>query len=387
MDLRRWDTGHDKVVSLNGEWFFQWNALAQWNEISRGYSYAQFPVPWNEQAIDGKELPGIGFATFAVEVLLPHEMDSVAIEVPAVFNSHALWVNDQLICTNGKVGISEETQLPEWRPQTVKVRTDHGSLRIVFQIANFQTARGGCAEPVRIGSVDTLLGMHAIYHGSSKVLVIAFSVIGISFLVIFLITLRRNVLYFSGLTLSFALRFMFSDRYSYYDFGISLPWEIAAKIEYITVPLLVVWGVLFISSIYPLEFKRPVRISFLVINVLLLIAIIIAKVSWLSQLLLVIQLAALSVTLFVIYATIKAAAYERTGAWLSVAGIAMFAVAAVYNLFTFLYVLELNRIIIHSCYALGLIISALALMYRTPMQIMEEEKSILRYSDLYKTES
>lgn len=388
-DLRDWDVKENPVVSLDGNWNFYWNSLYSWKEsMVQDGSFVIFSRPWNEQVIEGKELPGKGYATYTAELFLPKSMvnGNLAIEVPAVYNAHALWVNDQLVSTNGEVGTSEEEMVPEWRPRTVKIDVNNDTLRLVFHVSNFQTARGGPASAIRIGATEDIMQTAKVHTISTTLLIAFFFLLSFIFLIVFLITRSLTLLYFSGLTLAFAVRFMFSDTYPYYNFNLQVPWETAVKIEYMSVSLIVIFGVLFISSIYPIEFKRPVRISFLVVHLILIFFILLAEPGILTQLLFLIQICALAFLVYVIYAIIRALVYERAGAWVSTLGIVIFTLAGIYNLFTFLYFIELNRIVIHSCYTIAVMLNAFSLWYRTPVQIKQEEQNILRYSDLYNTE-
>lgn len=384
LDLRHWNMSDDPVIWLDGEWLFFHNELIQWNEIKqrKHVVYAQFSRPWNEQVIDGKELPGEGYATYAMEVLLPHDHDSLAVDVPAVFNSNALWVNDTLISTNGKVGTSAAEMEPMWKPQTVRINAGD-TLRIVFQIANFQSSRGGSAVSIHLGSAKKLFASDAVSRVSLYVLIAFFGLVGLVSLVVFALSGRTPLVYFSGLSLAFALRFMFSDLYPYYDFGLTLSWVIAAKIEYASVPIIVIWGTLFISSIYPLEFKRPVKIFFLVVNFALVLFVFFTSPSAFAKLLTVIQMVALAFLVYAVYCITKAVIYERVGAWATAIGVAIFALVGIYNLFTFLFVIELNRIVILVGYSLALVLNAVSLWYRTSVRLKEENQSMLRYSDLY----
>lgn len=63
LDLRNWNPDTQPVVSLDGEWIFQWEQLLTWNELANGSkTYADFSTPWSEQLINGNKLPNNGFA-------------------------------------------------------------------------------------------------------------------------------------------------------------------------------------------------------------------------------------------------------------------------------------------------------------------------------------
>src|SRR5690606_18307065 len=121
--------------------------------------------------------------------------------------------------------------------------------------------------------------------------------------------------------------------------------------------------ILFICSIYPLDFNRRVRVAFLVIDLILIFFICLASPSILSELLLLIQICTFAFLIYVIFAVSRPLIYERPGAWLTSVGIVICALAGIYNLFAIFYFMELNRIIIHSAYTLAMIMNALSLLY------------------------
>ena len=64
--------------------------------------------------------------------------------------------------------------------------------------------------------------------------------------------------------------------------------------------------------------------------------------------LMVLQVFALTFAMFVIYVLIKALIFQRAGAWVSVLGVTVFALVGFYNVYAFINVADLNRIVIHS---------------------------------------
>jgi hypothetical protein len=345
-------------------------------------SFAQLSVPWNEQLIDGKSLPKDGYATYHLQILLP-EIDSVSFAVPAVFNSYAFWVNDELICSSGKVGTSASETIPQWRPRTVSVATPGDTLHVIFQISNFQQTRGGCAELMRIGTTSYLEGMDAAYHTSGFVLILLFFITSAAGFIVYFIIRSPGFLLLALLSLAYTIRFLFSDLYFYYDFGITMDWEWAAKIEYSTIPLIVLIGSLFIATIYPQEFKRRILYFFVAINALLIVVTIVSPSSMFSPLLVVLQLVGLSLLIYTIYAIIKALIFLRKGAFVSALATGVFVLVGFYNIYAFITLADLDRTIIHGGYAVALILNVISLLYRTPVRLRSEEQDMLRFSDFY----
>lgn len=383
LNLSEWATTSNPVISLDGEWAFFYNELLQYSEIQKREAavFALFSVPWNEQTIAGKNFPAKGCATYYAELYLPSLPDSLALEVPAVYNSYALWVNHELICTNGKVAAQKESMIPNWRPLTVSFKPTHDTLHIIFQMANFQSNRGGSIIPMRLGLSSVLKGIRKMQEISAEFMVVSLFIISTFCIAIFLFTGRKPALYFSLFSLFFCVRALFSDLYLYHDYMSNIAWHLAVRIEYATIPALAVTSILFVTSIYPHEVKKSAKIFLLTANVLLLSSIAMAPISFFSELLVVFQVTGLTVAIYFTYVIARAALNERIGAMLSAAGTVMFALVFIYNILIYLSAFEFNPLITNLGYIIAFLLNTIALVYRDDSTIHNE--GILRYADLY----
>lgn len=389
LNLRRWNSTEQPSVSLRGEWNFYWNKLILSNDLKKEETSAriQLSKPWNEQLVAGKQLPKNGYATYSLKVFLPEHTKRISFTLPAVFNSYAFWVNDSLVFESGKVGTSASSMIPEWKPKTVTVETPHDTLNVIFQIANFQQTRGGCAENMLIGNPDYLTKIDALVHTSERWLIFFFGVMSLIGLIVFFLVRIKGILFLSLIALGYTVRFLFSDLYLYTELGIHLPWVVVAKLEYATIPLIIVFATIFIAHIYPLELKRKVAYFFIILNSLLTLAVIASPSSFFSPMLLVLQIVGLLFVAVVMFAIVRALVSRRAGAWISILGLAVFVLVGFYNIYAFITFSDLNRIVIHTGYALALLLNVISLLYRTPVRLRHEEDNILRYSDLYGSET
>lgn len=384
IDLRDWKVSERNVISLDGEWLFSWEKLQTWDEIKRSKTFVKFSTPWNEQEIEGKYYSPNGYATYAVEIILPPDLKEISLDVPAVFNSYALWANGQLVCTNGKVGASIEDSKPQWKPQSVLIKLDSNVVHLVMHITNFQNTRGGASQFIKLAAGDQLIVHRANDKQIVTLIFYFFLFAGVVGLIVYLVIRQINIFYFSMLAFALALRFIFSDIYLYYDLlPMNVSWPMAVRIEYMTIPLIIITGGLFMSGKYPNEFKKGFRVFYLAINSLFIALIVLIGSSFLSQLLSVIQVITISFLGYAIYAIINALLDERVGAWTSALGLFIFALVGIYNIVIFIFGIELSRLVIYSGYSVALLLSATSLFYRTPGQISTEKNQILRYSDFY----
>jgi hypothetical protein len=384
LDLTTWNQKQMPTISLAGEWRFYWQELLTVNQLdSKAYSFAQLSVPWNEQEIDGEVLPKTGYATYALRIKLPPAIKEVAFAVPAVFNSYAFWIDNELICSSGQVGTTESETIPKWKPQTVLVKVNSPTITVLFQIANFQNTRGGCAEVMRIGEAGYLTWLSDIYQTTGKLLIIFCALLGSAGISVYYLTDAKGYLYLAFLGFVYLLRFLFSDLYLATDFEIDLPWLLAAKIEYATVPLIVAAAATFMSAIYPKEFKRTARIFFQATSAIAVLCIVLIPSGGLTPILLLLQVLGLSLAVYCSISILRAVITNRSGAWVTALSMGVLIAVASYNVYAFIMVLDLNRAFIHIGYACALSLAAFSLMYRTPLRLKQEDSEMLRYEDLY----
>ena len=74
LDLRDYNLNEDKPILLKGEWEFHWNELKEPGSFVNGVSgipIINVPTAWTNKVLpDGTQLPGTGFATYRLRVLL-----------------------------------------------------------------------------------------------------------------------------------------------------------------------------------------------------------------------------------------------------------------------------------------------------------------------------
>ncbi|MFZ1806131.1 MAG: 7TM diverse intracellular signaling domain-containing protein, partial [Cyclobacteriaceae bacterium] len=293
-------------------------------------------------------------------------------------------INDVPICSNGIVGISKAEEVPEWKPQTVSVKLQSNIAHVVIHISNFQDTRGGATQVIKVSKGTTLISAEARDNVTGSIMFLVFLAVGVVGVIIYYLSRQPNVIYFSMASIAFAIRFLFSDMYLYYDLlPIDVPWHLAVRIEYATIPFIVGWSTLFVSGQYPNEFKKPVRMFFVLTSILYLVLTTLVGFEFISQLLLFSQVTTLAFLVYAIIAITNAILDNRVGAWTSAIGLAICVLVGFYNIAILLSGGEINRLIIYGGYAIALILNALSLLYRTDDQIAKESRNRLNYSDFY----
>lgn len=124
LDLRGDALEREGAITLTGDWEIYWERLLAPGEagIPDGY----LPIGrWNGQAlVDGRRLPGMGFATYRLLVHLPEKPQPLALLVPSLVGGSRLFLTtpsgaplaEPIVL--GRVGTSPATSVGALRPPT-----------------------------------------------------------------------------------------------------------------------------------------------------------------------------------------------------------------------------------------------------------------------------
>ncbi|MCK7478047.1 MAG: hypothetical protein M0C28_11935 [Candidatus Moduliflexus flocculans] len=122
LDLRGWDFTRDGPVELAGEFEFYWGRHLDPGQIeraARGAAYVALPGYWNGQRVDGETLPGEGFASYRLTVLVAPSRIPLALQVREVSTAYRLFVDGELLAAAGRserlLRPASPNTCPRWR--------------------------------------------------------------------------------------------------------------------------------------------------------------------------------------------------------------------------------------------------------------------------------
>lgn len=385
IDLRQYDFA-EGAVKLEGEWEFYMSELLSPADISALTSprdYQTFPSVWND--ISKSLKPGYGFATYHLKALVNKAPIDLALEIPHVYSNYKLWVNNNVIASNGVVGVSPETSSPQWLPQTVSFRSEKDTLDIVLQISNFHHAKGGIREDIQLGNPDSLLKKRQVAVTSNLGLMISLIVLSVAFVLVYLIIRSENAaLYFAALCITWAIRAGFSNLYIVTSFMPDFPWDIAVRIEYITLYLTMIWAVCFISSVFPHDISQMFKYLFVSCNIIFCLLTAFLSPGLFTQFLPVYLSFSAILLLYIIYVLIHAIIYERNGVWVIVSCFMVGVIVFGYDIVSYHAFADFNSILINTGYVVMFILMAIGLSLKLELiKKNARRQDMLTYEDLY----
>jgi PAS domain S-box-containing protein len=266
LDLTGWDFKKEGPVNLNGEWEFYWQQHLMPQDftekiLNRKTAYIKVPGYWKGYELEGKKLPGFGYVTYRLNILLGKKRGSFALRTIEISNAYTIYINGQKVASLGEAGTDRETTIPRQFPQIFGFELRSSPMELIIQVSNFHHRRGGIWEMIQLGREEDLrmaaekrLGFDLFLFGS--IFLMALYHLGL-----YIVRKKdRSPLYFSAFCFLVALRLLTTGgRYLVVLFpGIS--WELMHKLEYLSFYLAVPAFLMFMQSIFPKFSERFLRL-------------------------------------------------------------------------------------------------------------------------------
>ncbi|MEP2773126.1 MAG: 7TM-DISM domain-containing protein [Fulvivirga sp.] len=368
----------NQTIALTGEWEFYWNKLLTSKHFeSRGLrpGYIKVPSVWNGQFYKGEELDGQGFATYRLTVITSNAPKLLAIEIPNVYTSYKLFVNDELIATNGIVGETKQTYKPEWNP-TLKVFNATDTLEIIVQVANFAHNRGGIHKPFVIGNFDSVASIRESKVIANMLLTGGLFALGCFFIAFYLFRAKqKSTIYFGLFCLLWAIRSVFSNIYLVSTFFDAFNWILALRIEYISLYLSVLFGILFLAKVFDPKESKLVKYAINIINAVFILLTLILPPVLFTMLLPAYQIFIVINLLFAVYVITKAVFDKRKDAWFSAISILLGVLVLGYEIISYVWVLKVNYVFLNFGYLTVFFLNSLVLASRFVGAYIKAERS------------
>ena len=179
LDLSDWDFERDGIVELRGQWGFTegiTNEPVQ-SELDKQFADVPGAMPITENR---------GAGTYHLKVILPSNAEtSLGLEVNGVRMSNALYVNGQLVHSEGQPANERADYIARNIPYVSQFTADGDELTIRFEVANFDYYKSGIHLPIYLGTSDQISKqqkVHLIFEVSILMMTI---VVAFIFLVVY----------------------------------------------------------------------------------------------------------------------------------------------------------------------------------------------------------
>jgi signal transduction histidine kinase len=271
LDLSGTVLDQQTIIRLDGEWLFHWQELLTPEDFRHRHSSGMavtVPSYWASYQLDGEALPGMGYATYSLQIILPEGyQSSICFDIPVFDVAYKLYLNERLMSSNGQVGTSAGEEEPWYRPSSFCYIPDGDTLQLLIQVSNFHHRRGGFWQSMYMGGSDVVLGRkeRARMFSYSTTGVLFFFMI---FFIIFWSFTRRDrvMLLFALTTLGMVIRSVNTGLYLS-NFFAEVPWSWQIRMEYLGSYLAFLFGFMFLHNVFPRPYmKLPIRINTLLFS-------------------------------------------------------------------------------------------------------------------------
>ncbi|WP_224360400.1 protein kinase domain-containing protein [Hyalangium versicolor] len=269
VDLRGWHFERQGAVTLGGEWAFDWLRLEDEPLRERIHDGYVPPLTWSGLSLRGTELPVEGYATYRLKVLLPSEPQHLLLATSPADSAYRLRVLDSRgntlsIFESGTVGTTRESTRMLARPGHIPIDASD-EITLILQVSNFQMARAGLWLLPVLGDRPALERAWEYERYLELVLVGMLLMMGLHFLTLF--SMRRDErapLWFSLFCFSMAFRTLllwryFEEVHPETELGLFI-----LRLEYLDLPGIVAFFVLFLSEIFTIRPRWFVRMTVVV---------------------------------------------------------------------------------------------------------------------------
>ena len=255
LDLRKSLLDNQTIINLNGEWIFFWEELLDPTTFAQHESEGitvTIPSYWKSYEVDGQSLPGEGYGTYHLKVLLPEGFHTaICFDIPVFDVAYQFFLNDRLVGSNGVVGTSREEEQPWYEPEHFCFIEDADTIELLIQVSNFHHRRGGFWKPIVVGQPEKVL------NRVEKQRMINYSTIGVLFFfmlffLIFWFFSRREIimLIFALTILGILIRSVNTGIY-FSNFFIDTSWSWQIRMEYLGSYLAQLFGVILLHKLFP----------------------------------------------------------------------------------------------------------------------------------------
>lgn len=190
-------------------------------------------------------------ATSRIQIRVPDDR-TYTVTVASIDFAHRAYVNGELRFEAGTPAESEADFVPGHAQMILDVIPENGVIEIIQQGANFVHREGGGHTNLYFGRPEAVRRFLALTFGPEYIIVGLFAALFLVHLVLFIV--RRSYkpnLIFSLLCLTWMVRSGVTGAKVFYAMFPALPWQIAFRAEYLSLPIAAFFVVLLAWRIFP----------------------------------------------------------------------------------------------------------------------------------------
>ena len=349
LDLRKssgkeYDFEKDGLLNLKGDWKFYWNELIP-TDCTENCSLSPpvlltVPKKWNDLEVKGQKLPGKGFGTYELKILLEKPEPQLCIKTNFIGSAYEIFVNGERITGGGKVSPIEAQSSPGYNKSYFPLKDSDTEFTILIHVSNYHHRNGGIWEPFQIGRMVDF--QYATFRKQFLDFFLFGSLLFMGIYHVGLFILRRkdkHTIWFGIYSLLICFRIFLAGEGYLYNL---LPdyWNLLFRLEYLSFYLAVPIFSIFLQTLYPNEFPYRNSKIFGIIGLLFCLPVLTLPSSEFSKTVVAFQVFMVLSAIYAMYVLIFAARNKRQGANLILIGWILFVLATVNDILYYNFIIN-----------------------------------------------
>lgn len=338
IDLTGSDFKQNELVELEGQWEFYWNRLLTPGDFSGEQkpqidSLMKVPGSWQGIKVGDKIYPQKGVATYRILLKYPATIKDPALEIRRVTRAYKLYANGQLIKEVGKVSDKASDFKADYKLNIIDLPKDTEQLELIIQVAAMDYPRGGIMETPVLGSKKVLEQKKMLFLSIQLLFIGSVIIFGIYYLFLFILQRKnRTALLFSILCFITAMRALVFGEVPLVVLFPKVTINILLYINNITAYNLVPIIILFVLSLYPLDYKKKI-LGLILMPTLFFDALLLTPIEFMALFNNYLYVLMLMQMIFILGVLIKAVIHRRENAILMFIVISIFALTIIEDVF------------------------------------------------------
>jgi diguanylate cyclase (GGDEF)-like protein len=261
------DFNQASTMGLGGKWTFFDSRFVPPNNIQ-----SLLPEANIIQGTGGWQLAGEGtnqvngYGTYHLNIKLKSHTSDLAIQIPQIDTAYNLFLNNTLVASAGKTGISELDTEPEYKPKIVLIPSGADNFSITLHVSNYHSSWGGLWAPIVIGDVDAIYSVQrdlvalSMFIIGALIFTIAFNLIQFYFR-----PSQKIPLLFACLCMIFLCREITAEHMYFVMGFLGIGFNAIVKLNYLTFYVGMPIVICFIHLCFPSAFSLKISRGFYVI--------------------------------------------------------------------------------------------------------------------------
>ncbi|MFC5470889.1 ATP-binding protein [Cohnella suwonensis] len=326
LDLTQWDLQREGEIKLDGEWGFYWERLLATDDFKRldlqqSSEYVDVPSVWNKYQVEGKHLPGQGYATYRLKVKTDGQLSTLSLKIPTISTAYKVMIECETVAVGGKVAESKDRAIAAYLPQTIEFQPTAKEFEIVVQVSNYLYARGGIWNAMKLGTVERIADLNQEEFAIDMIILGSTLMMGLYHIAIFILRrTNRSALYFGLICLLVVIRIMSLKEIFLLHLFPDTDIRLLIFFEYLTYYGGLTLTTLFIRELYPEEFSKKIIRPMVWIGCGFILTIVVFPTEMYTQWTNLFHFFVLLSCVYYIFGLVVAVWRKRSGAGLQITG-------------------------------------------------------------------